>query len=129
MNPPSPRSARLLEGPAKGRPPSPPFGIAAWTADGEAAVIQLDATESDLSSAEAVAAQLPDAASLPARTLVVLLGNAGGAGGVWRRILFMKDAKIPRAPRASALLMRGYVEIGAAKDAASSHDLVWAWSP
>lgn len=91
-------------------------------------MVRLDAAAGDLAQTEAVAAQVPAPSSFERRTLVVLLAEASPAGGAWRRLVFLGDAPVSRAARASALLMRGYVGIGASVDGASSQDLVWAWS-
>jgi hypothetical protein len=128
MRPPAPASARYVSRSAKGRPPRPPFGLTTWTDGGEATVVRLDGVAGDLAHAEAVAAQIPDRATFECRTLVVLLGTAVPAGAAWRRLVFLRDEMVPRASRASALVMRGYVDVGAGSDAGSSQDLVWGWS-
>jgi hypothetical protein len=127
---PSPRSVRFVcrSAVARARPPAPPFGVSGWVDDGEATVVQLDASEGDLTITEAVASQIPDSGTFAERTLVVVLGRAAGRGGAWRRLLFLGEASMSRAARCSALLMRGYVDIAAGMDAKTSQDLAWGWS-
>ena len=138
MPAPRPESARFVGRSANARAPAPPFGLERWSPDGVATVVELDASDGDLSGTErtertehteAVARQVPDCGSLPPRTLVVLLGVATRGGGAWRKLVRMNTAPVSRAARCSALLVRGYVDIGAAPDAATSQDLVWGWSP
>jgi hypothetical protein len=125
---PEPRSVRFVGRSPAARQPKPPFGLTGWSDDGEATVVKLDASEADLTAVEAVAAQVPESGAFAERTLVVLLGAATRGGGGWRRLILMGDTSVPRAPRCSALVMRGYVDVGAAVDAGTSHDLVWGWS-
>jgi hypothetical protein len=132
MSAPRPESARFVGRSANARAPAPPFGLERWSPDGVATVVELDASDGDFSGAErtgAVARQVPDCGGLPPRTLVVLLGVATRGGGIWRRLVRMNTVSVSRAARCSALLVRGYVDIGAAPDAATSQDLVWGWSP
>lgn len=91
-------------------------------------VVMLDASAGDLAGVAAIAAQVPDPGAFARRTLVVLLGEASRGGGAWRRLVRMNAAPVSRADRCSALLVRGYIDIGAGSDAAHK-DLTWGWSP
>lgn len=126
---PRPESARFVGLAPNAKAPPPPFGLKGWSQDGTATVVELDASTSDLSAAGAIAPQLPECDSLPSRSLVVLLGEAGRGGGAWRRLVRMNATPVSRAARCSALLVRGYVDIGAGTDDGTSHDLVWGFSP
>jgi hypothetical protein len=124
MTPPRVDAIRLTTRAAGVRPPAPPLGLSGWASDASAQAVLLDATGTDLSTVESVAAQLGDATSLPPRTLVVVLGAAVRVLPAWRRLFGGGATQVPRALRCSALLVKGYVEIGA--DAAG--DLTWGWS-
>jgi hypothetical protein len=82
------------------------------------------------SSVAAVMAALPDPADLPPGTLVVVAGNLDTPGGFARSVLavFGRSKTVPRAHRCSALVARGYVDVGAASDEARS-DLAWGRTP
>jgi hypothetical protein len=100
---------------------------AALRAAGKTIAISEDAA----GSVEAIAAQLPDPASLPAGTLVVLPAEiASGSRSLARSVLavFGRTKTITRARRCSALLARGYVDIGAGDDE-NRADLAWAHAP
>jgi hypothetical protein len=125
--PPSPRSIRFVGLAAKARPRVPPFGLSTWSDDGEAAAVQLDSSAADVSTAEAVASQIPPSDGFAQRTLVVVLGSAARQSGLWRRLTGAAEAHVSRKTRCDALLMRGYVDIEAGKDS-SSQDLAWGWS-
>ncbi len=127
MTPPRIDSIRLstrLTGARSPAAPPPPLGISAWSVDGNAIAVLLDATGSDLSTVESVAAQLSDAAALPPGTLVLVLGAAARALPAWRRLLGSQAVPVARALRCSALLARGYVNVGAH----ATDDLTWGWS-
>jgi hypothetical protein len=128
MTRPSPASIRFVGRSAKARAPAPPFGLSGWSEQGEAVAVQLDGAADDLSSAESVLRQIPNCGSFEGRTLVVVLGSAARGGGAWRKLVFMSDVAVPRAARCSALVMRGYVDVGASTDEATSQDLAWGWS-
>jgi hypothetical protein len=112
-----------------GAPPRerPPLGIGAWSQDADAIAVWLHGSAAELGQAEWVAAQIPPAASLPASTLVVVLGTWAPEPSVWRRLLSPRRMKIDRASRCAALLALGYVDIQAQPDAGS--DVVWAYAP
>jgi len=76
-------------------------------------LVRLDATEADVESPGAIAAQIPDASSLPSRAAVVVPQAATKRGGVLRRWLGDRSVPVPRHVRCAALLARGYVDIAA----------------
>ena len=88
-----------------------------------ARVIRLDATDADVESAGAIAAQIPEASALPSRSAVVLPQAATKRGGALRRWLGDRSVPVPRHVRCAALLTRGYVDI-AADDAQA-----WGFAP
>jgi hypothetical protein len=75
--------------------------------------------------AEAAAAQLPLARDLPRGRVVFVLPERAAPGGLLKRLFGGAGAPIPRAVRATALLARGYADIGATVDAKTDLDLVW----
>jgi hypothetical protein len=81
--------------------------------EGDVVTVRLDASNADVESVAAMALQIPLAGTLAARTPVVVLGAAVRRGGLLRRWLGDKSVPVPRAVRCTALLVRGYVDIGA----------------
>jgi hypothetical protein len=77
----------------------------------------------------AVIDALPDPRELPPGTLVVVPGEVAGASSLARSVLavFGRARTVPRAVRCSALVARGYVEVGAAEDGRA--DLAWGRVP
>jgi len=107
-----------------------PFGIQAWSSDALAVAILLEAEADDLNEIE-VASQVPQARGLAPATPVFILGSATRAPSraSWLSSLLRADTvKVGRAPRCGALLMRGYVGLGAGMDETSGTDLVWGLS-
>ncbi len=105
------------------RPRVAPFGAAWVESDADAVAIQLrDGGESE----EEAAPHVPEASSLPAGTWVVVLPEAARGKGL---LSAFSRKPIARAVRAGALLLRGYVEIGAELDPKSKMDLVFGRSP
>jgi hypothetical protein len=106
-----------------------PFGLRAWSPEAQAIAILLEAAGDDLDHL-AVAAQVPPSGSLAPATPVFLLGRAARAASrtSWFRRLRSGAVTVGRAPRCGALLMRGYVALGAGVDEASGADLVWGFS-
>jgi hypothetical protein len=102
------------------------FGLTEWSADeaAPALIVPLAPTE----SVAEVAAQLPDPASVAEATLVVAVAGTPAQRGLLGRI-FTREAPISRQARATALLARGYVRIGAAVDDGTGLDLVWGYAP
>lgn len=116
-----PRSLRFV---GSGAPPSVlPYGVARIDAAGDAVLIRIDPKHRDL---DAVAESLPDAASLPPGTQVVLLAEVTPSGGFFGAF---GARKLDRTVRAGALLARGYVDLGAEVDVTSQLDLVYGRAP
>jgi len=80
--------------------------------------VRLDATEADVQVPVAVVDQIPSAQTLPRGTRVVVAPTAMRRGGVLRRLLRQGSVPVSRAVRCTALLVRGYVDIGADDGAA-----------
>ncbi len=126
---PRPQAIRLSSSAGGGRPPPTPFGLTTWTADAgaEAVAVVLELPEGY--GLGDVVRQLTDPGGFDARTLVVVLGEtAGGGVKLLSRIFGGRRARVDRGVRGSALLARGYVELGAAVDGATGQDLVWGYS-
>jgi hypothetical protein len=84
----------------------------------EVVTVQLDATDADLGDVSAVAKQVPDASTLAAQTRVRLPSMAFRRGGMLRKLLGPARVPVDRAARCTALLVCGYVGIGADDEAA-----------
>jgi hypothetical protein len=131
---PQPTEARLLrgaQGGVRGKPPKPPLGLRRWSVEagpGVAIVVALeladDSRASDPDDVHRVAAQVPLADALPEGTLVVVLERAERSSGLVSRLLSPRP-RVPLAVRGSALLARGYGEIGAGVDPSSGEELAW----
>jgi hypothetical protein len=89
----------------------------------DAIAVHLDATGADLSDPTAVARQIPLASDLAARTRVSVLPTASRRRGVLGRLLSAREIPVGRAARCTALLLRGYVDIGADETSA------WGFAP
>jgi hypothetical protein len=114
---PLPRSMRFVG--ANGSQARAPFGLARLTDDGEAWLVAL----TDAHSVAAAAAELPLPSALDPGTLMVILPHAPAQGGLLS--LFSSGRSASRSVRAGALLVRGYVELGACIDPHTKLDLVW----
>jgi hypothetical protein len=126
VTPPRAEALRLIARAQRARPPRPPLGIAAWSPTADAIAVLLDAGgDGDPRTVAGVAAQLPEASDLAPGTPVLVLGRATPLRAFWR--LFARDVPIPRAPRCTALLVRGYVDIGAG--VINGDDLAWGYAP
>lgn len=116
--------------PGARRPPLPPFGLPSWSEGAQARALLVEVPKSwpsdGVGDVAVVAGQLPEAADLPPGTLVVVLGSGDGEGLASRWL--GARARIARAVRGSALLARGYVNIGAGVDPATRQDLVWGYA-
>jgi hypothetical protein len=75
-----------------------------------------------------VAEQLPSPESLDPGQLVVVLPH-GAPSEQWLGRLLAKRAWASPAVRATALLARGYVQIGAFTDLKRREDVVWGYAP
>jgi hypothetical protein len=107
-------------------PPKPPLGLEGWSPTAEAIAVLLDAAaDRDPRTIAGVAAQLPLASTLPSGTPVFVLGKATAARPFWH--LLARRIPIPLASRCTALLVRGYVDIGA--DEVDGDDLAWGHAP
>jgi hypothetical protein len=125
VTPPRADALRLIARAQRAKPPRPPLGIAVWSPAADAIAVLLDAGgEGDPHTVAGVAAQLPEASDLPPGTPVLVLGRAT-ARAFWR--LFARDVAIPRVARCTALLVRGYVDIGAGD--INGDDLAWGYAP
>jgi hypothetical protein len=126
VKPPRPGALRLVTRARAGKLPKPPLGLRAWSPDAEAFALLLDEQTGDPRSLAGVVAQLPGASSLSPGTFVVILGTAANERPFWR--LFTRGAVVARATRCSALVARGYVDVGAGLDEAGA-DLTWGAAP
>jgi hypothetical protein len=89
----------------------------AWPADG-------------FGSIAALAAQLPDPQELAAGSLVVVHETGRRPRGLRRLVaLWTRKRRAHVAVRCSALLARGYLDIGAAIDPRSGERLAWGFAP
>jgi len=116
------QTVRFL-GTASARPRTAPLG-AAWVdaETAEAVAVQLP---EDGPAAEA-AAHVPEASSLPPGTWVIVLPEPTRSKGL---LSAFGRKPIARATRAGALLLRGYVDIGADAETKSRMDLVYGRVP
>ena len=124
---PRPASLRLMSASSGGRTPRPPFGLRAWDPSADARALLLEVRGRGTCTTADVVAQLPAPASLPPGTTVVVLGTAATDGPLWR--FFARGVPVSRAARCSALIARGYVDIGAGLDPESGADLAWGRTP
>ncbi len=76
-------------------------------------MVTLDVTNADPEDVSAVASQIPDPKTLPPRTRVTVPAIATRGGGLLRRLLGETKVPVSRAIRCTALLVRGYVGVGA----------------
>jgi hypothetical protein len=85
--------------------------------------------EAAAGSIAAIAESLPDPTTLPPRTLVIVSADVRGARSLARSLLavFGRTKKVARASRCTALVIRGYVDVGAAED--EGGDLAWGYAP
>ena len=85
-------------------------------------------TEADAASVATVMAALPDPATLASGALVVVPAALAGKS-LARSVLSMlgRPKRVATSRRCSALVARGYVQVGAAED--GEDDLVWGYAP
>jgi hypothetical protein len=79
-------------------------------------------------------AQLPDPAELPAGSLLIVHERQAPRAGLLRLFdrmkgLVLKPRRAHAAVRCTALLARGYHEIGCAADPKTGEELVWGLTP
>jgi hypothetical protein len=122
MTPPRPTALRLYTRTQGVRAPAPPLGLSRWSADATAVAVLLDATGIDVNDAAQIMAQLPPGVDLPPSTPVFVLGSAARGSGLLRWI-GMRTVPVARASRCTALVARGYVDVGAG--IVSGADLAW----
>jgi hypothetical protein len=129
MNLPQPPAMRLITSASPTSLPRPPLGLTTWSARADAAAVLLDARNVDLSDIAAIIEQIPNATTMPAGAPLIVFGTAVGAGRAWRWLLGGRRVAVLRAPRCTALLARGYVDLGAGVDEITRADLAWGWTP
>ena len=120
---PQPKASRPAVG-VRARSAATPLRPAALAS---AKVIAL--SETDAGTLAGVIAALPDPAALAPGTLVVLRGDPAGGRSLAQSVLavFGRTKPIPRTRRCTALVARGYVEVGAAES--DDGDLAWGQAP
>jgi len=126
---PLPATLRLATAGPGSQPPRPPFGVREWSAEGEAIGVLLDAGRGDRLDLRQVIDQVPSASSLPSRTPMVVLDAAVRRAGALRRLFGGGTVRVARATRCTALIARGYVDVGGGIDEPTGSDLAWGWSP
>ncbi len=122
-----PSAIRLITRTPAGKSPKPPFGLGTWSATAADVAVLLDALPGGHRATASIVEQVPQASSLPSGTWVVVLGAAPSHRRLWR--LLGRTVPVARAARCTALLVRGYVEIGAGVDETSGADLTWGSAP
>jgi len=121
---------------SKGRIPAPlasrpSVGVRGRTAAGQLAPEEIERarkvalSETDAATLESVIAALPDPDELDAGTLVLVPGEIAGGSSFARSVLavFVRPKTVARTRRCSALVARGYVDVGAAES--EDGDLAW----
>jgi|HubBroStandDraft_3_1064219.scaffolds.fasta_scaffold400161_1 hypothetical protein len=126
---PLPLELRLITPTPGTKRPPPPFGLRFWNSDAQATALLLDARHQKRMDVAAVVAQVPRASTLGPRTPMVIFGAADCGGGALRRLFGGASVNVPRAARCTALVARGYVDVGGGADAVTGADLAWGWSP
>lgn len=127
-----PSGIRLMrDASVRGAPPPSPLGLGGWSGDdAEAVAVELAPLRgTEREKAARIASALPAPASLPAGTVVFVLGEARASEGFVMRLLKRDREPVSRAARATALAARGFVSVAAAFDEASGQDLVWGVTP
>jgi hypothetical protein len=127
MTPPRPAAIRLTTQAVGAAPPSPLFGLAAWNAEADAVAVLLDATEADVRDVATVASQLPEPTKVAPGAPIFVLAAAVRVATGWRRILGQRRVPVPLDVRCGALLVRGYIHIGTAREGTT--EIVWAQAP
>jgi hypothetical protein len=126
MKAPRPSAMRIVTRTRAAKLPKPPLGLRSWSGEGEAIAVLLDAGTGDPRSLDEVVAQVPHASTLAPGTVVVVLGTAVSERPFWQ--VFARGVDVPRAVRCSALVARGYIEVGAARDDGTGADIAWGKS-
>lgn len=117
----------------------PSVGVRARTAAGQLAPEELARakrvvlSETDAASIESVIAALPDPDELDGGTLVIVPAEMAGASSFARSVLavFGRAKTVARTRRCSALVARGYVDVGAcgSENGGEDGDLAWGRVP
>ncbi|MDP9149447.1 MAG: hypothetical protein M3O36_05845 [Myxococcota bacterium] len=126
---PRPTALRLVTRATDAATPKPLFGLPAWSAEAEAIAVLLDGDAATGLDVSAIAAQIPHARESPPGTTVVVLGPAAKDRRPLRRWLGPREKVASRAARCTALLARGYVDLGAGADPTSGVDMAWGSAP
>ena len=127
---PPPTKALRLVGPAadhaRGRV-SPPLG-ATFLPEADAQAVVLG--PADVADVASLARALPDPEGLAPVVLVVVLPNVIDPPSLGNRLraALGRGRTVSRALRASAMVSRGYVRVGAGVDGETRIDLVWGYS-
>lgn len=100
-----------------GTPPRAPFGLA-WSEGGAALVVQVAGDDAH--------GAIPDGTTLPAGAWVFVLPEAARSRGL---LAAFGKRTVSRSARCGALLLRGYVDIGAEIEPKSRLDLVFGRVP
>ena len=126
---PAPRASRPAarsEGSIRAR-----IAARAPSAEQRASATTIALRDDDAASVAAIMAKLPDPASLSPGALVVVPAEIASTGrSLARSVLavFGRTKTATRARRCSALVARGYVDVGAAEDDTRA-DLAWGYAP
>ncbi len=127
MKAPRPDAIRLYTCVRDVKAPSPPFGLAHWSDDATALAVWLETGRAE--DLAAIAAQIPQADTLAANVSVAILGTAVRRRGVWGRVFGLGTVIVSTDVRCTALLVRGYVDIGAEPTMHRGACVVWGRSP
>jgi hypothetical protein len=109
--------------------PRPPFGLRGWNAEAQASAVLLHIGDGRADDVGSLFAQIPKATIFPSGTPIVLLGTAISRVNAWRRLLGGGSVRVPRATRCTALVARGYIDVGGGIDESTGSDLAWGCSP
>ncbi len=126
---PQPTALRLVTRATDAPTPKPPFGLPAWSAEAEAIAVLLEGGAATVLDAEAIAAQIPHADERLPGTTVVVLGPTAKDRRPLRRWLGLREQVASRAVRCTALLVRGYADLGAGTDPITGIDIAWGRAP
>lgn len=88
-------------------------------------------TETDAATIASIMHALPDPAGLPPNALVLVPGSVIRARSLAGSVLTALGRRktVARSLRCSALVARGYVDVGAAGDEDPDADLAWGYAP
>jgi len=126
---PRPAALRLSTANPVSKLPRPPFGLGGWSADAQATAVLLHVGDVGADDVGALFAQIPKATTLPSGTPMFVLGTAISRVNAWRHLLGGGSVRVPRATRCTALVARGYVDVGGGIDESTGLDLAWGCAP